>query len=161
MPAASDEVCKCYSWRYATAKGIMAAARSTHCSRTDSHNLIGDYLVNKLLLGLLISLAVSGTASAAGAIAVIDDKGDTAKDVGYAVGRGDTQDKAAKDAFAECKKADMKGCKIAVKYDECGAYASSKERFGIGDGSTEAEAKKTALKNCGNTSCRIVISDCS
>ena len=25
----------------------------------------------------------------------------------------------------------MKGCKIAVKYDECGAYASSKERFGV------------------------------
>lgn len=117
--------------------------------------------MNKLLLGLLISLAVSGTALAAGAIAVIDEAGDSAKDAGYAVGRGDTQEKAVKDAFAECKKAGMKGCKIAVKYDECGAYASSKERFGIGDGDTEAAAKKIALKNCGNTSCRIVISDCS
>ncbi len=132
-----------------------------YCIRTDSHHSIGEYLVKKMLLGLLISLSVSGTASAAGAIAVIDEAGDSAKDAGYAVGRGDTQDKAVKDAFAECKKAGMKGCKIAVTYDECGAYASSKERFGIGDGDTEAAAKKAALKNCGNTSCRIVISDCS
>ncbi len=117
--------------------------------------------MNKFWVGLLISLAVSGTASAAGAIAVIDEEGVGAKDVGYAVGRGETQDKAVKDAFAECKKLNMKGCKVAVKYDECGAYAASKERFGIGDGDTDAEAKKAALKNCGNTSCRIVISDCS
>ena len=117
--------------------------------------------MKKILLGWMISWAFCGIAAASGAIAVVDDNGDSANDVGFAVGRGDTQASAVKDAMADCKKAGIKGCKIAIKYDECGAYATSKERFGAGEGSTEAEAKKAALKNCGNSSCKIVISDCS
>lgn len=101
----------------------------------------------------------SSAAFAAGAIAVDDEEGTKASEVGYGIGSGDTRDAAAADALKECKKAGNKGCKVAVKYDTCGAYAASKKYSGIGWGKSEEIAKSKALSECGS-GCRIVVSDC-
>lgn len=102
----------------------------------------------------------ANSAMAYSAIAVDDEAGESAKDAGYGVGRGDTKAEAKKDAIKECKSHDNKGCKVMVEYNECGAYAASINSWGTGTGKTEAEAKKLALKGCGNNQCRIVVSDC-
>lgn len=106
--------------------------------------------------GLFFAVA---EASAAGAIAVDDEAGSKAGDVGYGIGTGDTREAAGRDALVECKKAGNSDCKVAVRYDTCGAYAASKSYSGIGWGSSEGAAKSNALEACGS-GCKIVVSDC-
>lgn len=116
--------------------------------------------MRKLILAAATALVMhSGMAMAAGAIAVDDEEGVKAGEVGFGVGSGSTREAAAADALKECKKAGNSSCKVAVKYDTCGAYAGSKSTFGIGWGSTESAAKKKALDECGS-GCKIVVSDC-
>lgn len=110
-------------------------------------------------LALAAVLGYSGMAVAAGAIAVDDEEGVKATEVGYGVGSGSTREEAAKVALAECKKAGNKNCKVAVRYDSCGAYASSRSSSGVGWGKTESIAKSKAMEECGS-GCRIVVSDC-
>lgn len=104
-------------------------------------------------------LSFSGAALAAGAIAVDDEDGAKSSEVGYGIGSGSTRDEAGAAALRECKKAGNSGCKVAVRYDTCGAYAASSSHFGIGWGANEATAKSKALSDCGS-GCRIVVSDC-
>lgn len=104
-------------------------------------------------------LALSGAAWAAGAIAVDDADATKASEVGYGIGTGATREEAGIDAVRECKKAGNSSCKVAVRYDTCGAYATSKDYTGVGWGSTEGEAKSNALEACG-AGCRIAVSDC-
>ncbi len=116
--------------------------------------------MRKLILAAATALVLhSGMAMAAGAIAVDDEAGIGASDVGFGVGSGSTREEAGADAVRECKKAGNKSCKVAVRYDTCGAYAVSKEYSGIGWGSSESAAKKKALDECGS-GCRIVVSSC-
>ena len=98
-------------------------------------------------------------ASAAGAIAVDDEAGSKASEVGYGIGTGETREAAGKDALVECKKAGNSNCKVAVRYDTCGAYAANREVSGIGWGSSEGTAKANALEACGS-GCKVVVSDC-
>lgn len=110
------------------------------------------------VLAVGLCLASAG-AFAAGAIAVDDEEGSKASEVGYGIGTGATREEAGRDAMKECKKAGNSNCKVAVRYDTCGAYAASKTVSGIGWGSSEGEAKANALEACGG-GCRIVVSDC-
>lgn len=120
-------------------------------------------LVAAALVVFAVSLVMLPSApafAAAGAIAVDDEEGQGAKEVGYGVGEGATRAEAAKHALAERKKAGNKDCKVAVRYDTCGAYAASKKHSGIGFGKTKAIATKKALDECGIGACRIVVADC-
>lgn len=110
---------------------------------------------------MTVILTASGVAFAEGAIAVDDDQGTKSAEVGYGVGEGATRAEAEADALATCKKSGNSGCEVVVHYSHCGAYASSKKYSGIGWGDSEAIAKSKALDKCGDSSCRIVVSDCS
>jgi len=98
-------------------------------------------------------------ASAAGAIAVDDEAGSKAADVGYGIGTGATREAAGANSLVECKKAGNASCKVAVRYDTCGAYAASTEHSGTGWGSSESAAKANALEACG-AGCKLVVADC-
>jgi hypothetical protein len=106
-------------------------------------------------------LGFSGAALAAGAIAVDDEEGTKASEVGYGIGQGATRDAAAAAAVRECKKAGNANCKVVVRYDGCGAYAASKNYSGAGWGTSESAAKAKALEECGNSACRVVVADCA
>ncbi|WP_249208786.1 DUF4189 domain-containing protein [Magnetospirillum sulfuroxidans] len=112
-----------------------------------------------MLLAMTAFLFNSAAVYAAGAIAVDDEEGTSASEVGYGIGQGATRDAAAADAVKQCKSSGNSNCKVAVKYDTCGAYAASKGYSGIGWGSSEAVAKKKALEECGS-GCKIVVADC-
>ncbi|BAE50600.1 DUF4189 domain-containing protein [Paramagnetospirillum magneticum] len=109
-----------------------------------------------LAFGLLLG---SVDARAAGAIAVDDEAGSKADEVGYGIGTGSSREEAGADAMRECKKAGNSNCKVAVRYDTCGAYAASKSYSGIGWGSSEGAAKSNALEACGS-GCKVVVADC-
>lgn len=118
--------------------------------------------MRKQILALAFSCVMaltSGAALAAGAIAVDDEEGVKAADVGYGIGTGDSREAAGKDAVKECRKAGNSNCKVAVRYDTCGAYAASKTETGVGWGDSETEAKTNAMEACGS-GCKLVVSDC-
>ncbi|MCW5649000.1 MAG: DUF4189 domain-containing protein [Ramlibacter sp.] len=108
---------------------------------------------------VLTSLILPLGAFAAGAIAVDDDEGDT--DPGYGVSTGAaTRDEAAQDALAECRKQGNKNCKVAVRFDKCGAYASSRKNSGIGYGASIDVARTKAMNDCGTSACKIIVAEC-
>ncbi len=108
---------------------------------------------------LLASLILPMGAFAAGAIAVDDEEGDT--DPGYGVITGAaSRDEAGREALAECKKQGNKNCKVVVRFDKCGAYASSKKNSGIGFGGTLAVARTKAMEECGASGCKIIVAEC-
>ncbi len=108
---------------------------------------------------LLASLILPLGAFAAGAIAVDDEEGET--DPGYGVVTGAaTRDEAGRDALAECRKQGNKSCKVVVRFDKCGAYASSRKNAGIGFGGTLNLAKAKALEDCGANACKIIVAEC-
>lgn len=94
------------------------------------------------------------------AIAVNDDVGDKAEDIGVGYGRGDTKEAAEADALKSCKSAGNKSCEVVITYDKCGAYANSKKYSGVGTGDTEDAAKQAAVDKCGSDACRVAASDC-
>lgn len=108
---------------------------------------------------MVAGIALTGSAWAAGAIAVDDADATKASEVGFGVGSGSTREEAGIDAVRECKKAGNTSCKVAVRYDTCGAYATSRDYTGVGWGSTEGEAKANALEACGK-GCKVAVSDC-
>jgi hypothetical protein len=109
---------------------------------------------------VLLSGVGHAVAATVDAIAVDDDRGTKGGDAGYGVGEGDSDGEAKHEALKQCKEAGNDDCKIAVTYDTCGAYASSRKYSGTGTGETEAAAKQRALESCGRDSCKIVTSDC-
>jgi uncharacterized protein (DUF2147 family) len=111
------------------------------------------------ILAITSMMIFTNAAMAYGAIAVNDEEGLKAAEVGFGYGTGDSESAAKADAVKECKKAGNDACKAEVAYKLCGAYASSKSVSGVGKGDTEEEAKKNALKECGD-GCRVVASDC-
>lgn len=112
--------------------------------------------MKKTIVALLVSLFAVG-AFAAGAIAVDDEAG--SNDAGWGIAYGEDRDEAGREAMKQCRKAGNKGCKVAVRFDKCGAYAASKEYFGIGWGNSESAAKQKALGECSGK-CKIVVSGC-
>jgi hypothetical protein len=113
-----------------------------------------------LVAAALLSGAGHAFAATVDAIAVDDDRGDKGGDAGYGVGEGKSAEEASHEALRQCKSAGNDGCKVALTYETCGAYASSRKYFGTGTADTEAEAKHNALESCAHDSCRIVTSDC-
>lgn len=110
---------------------------------------------------LVLTLCFSVGAHAVGAIAVDDEEGDSAKDVGYnVVGGFGSEGEAKAAALKECRASGNKNCKIGVWYTKCGAYASSKKYSGYGTGASKQIASSKALEDCGDSSCKIVIADC-
>lgn len=117
--------------------------------------------ISQFILAASFALAVNTGAFAAGAIAVDDDADTAGGDAGYGLVTGeDTPEDAAKAAMKQCKSSGNSSCKVVLRFDGCGAYASSKKVYGVGTGKTEAEAQKNALDECGNKSCKVVVSDC-
>jgi hypothetical protein len=103
-----------------------------------------------------LSLTMPFQALAAGAIAV-DDEDVSEAGYGWVIGARNT-DTAGSAAMAECFEAGHKACRIAVRFEACGAYAASKRFSAVGYGATRVEANAMALRNCKD--CKIVVSDC-
>ncbi len=111
------------------------------------------------LLVLAATLAITSTSFAATAIAVDDEAG--SRDAGYGLGGGDNMSEATKEAMKNCKQAGNSSCQIVLKFEKgCGAYANSKSYAGVGKGSTKKAAETAALEECGNSACKILVSDC-
>ena len=113
-------------------------------------------------LALAVAIAgFSGHAFAASydAIAVDDDTHTTGGDAGYGVGEGDSQREAQSEAMKSCGEHN-KACQVVVTYQQCGAYASSRQHAATGIGHTEREAQMAALDSCGSGGCKVVVSDC-
>lgn len=108
---------------------------------------------------VLASLILPLGAFAAGAIAVDDEEGEAEPGYGVITGAA-SRDEAGQQALAECRKQGNKSCKVAVRFDKCGAYAASKQNFGIGYGNTEGLAKAKALEDCGANACKIIVAEC-
>ena len=112
------------------------------------------------MLCLAATLSLSTSAFAVGAIAVVDDEGDSAADVGYyIVFNKNSEAEAKKAALKDCRADGNKACKIGVWFTKCGAYATSKTTYGYGTGKTKATAQKNALEGCGS-GCKVVVADC-
>jgi hypothetical protein len=105
------------------------------------------------------SLILPLSAFAAGAIAVDDEEGET--DPGYGVVTGmANREEAGKAALRECRKHGNKNCKVAVRFDQCGAYAGSKKYYGVGYGKSIDVARTMAMNECGQKSCKVLVAEC-
>ena len=115
----------------------------------------------KTSLYLLFSffMIVSSSAYAAGAIAVDDEEGDDEPGYGISIG-ADSREEAGRDALKNCKKSGNTSCKVVVRFDKCGAYAASRKYYGIGYGSSLRKAENMAVEACGNSNCKVLVSDC-
>lgn len=107
---------------------------------------------------LLLALSAS-SAYAIGAIAIDDQAGDKETGYGWATGY-DTKEQAFAAALAECKKSGNSGCQSKVWFKECGAYASNKDYYGIGWGTSKEVAEQKAMSQCGHSDCEIRVSAC-
>lgn len=106
-----------------------------------------------------IAMTLPMLSFATGAIAVDDQVGDEEPGYGIAVGKNG-KDEALRAAVAECRRAGNRNCKAMVWFEGCGAYASSKNYYGIGFGKTLRAAEKMALDKCGKASCEVHVSEC-
>lgn len=112
-----------------------------------------------IITALTISLLASATSALAfGAIAVNDEQGMSAEEAGYGLGWGSTQKEAESNAVKECKSVGNDNCKVAVWFEQCGAYAGDRVNYGIGYGESKQVAETMALESCPN--CKIIVSEC-
>jgi len=110
-------------------------------------------------LSLSLTLAAPSSVFAFGAIAVDDEEGEA--EPGYGIATGESSESAAKSAaLKECRNSGNKNCKVAVWFKKCGAYAASKKYSGTGFGDSKKAAESKALSECGDKSCKVVVSDC-
>ena len=114
----------------------------------------------KRLTALFLALGIltPGIAFAFGAIAVDDQRGDLDPAYGFVTGEP-SREAAERKAMRYCRE-HGKHCKVAVWFETCGAYATSKSHYGYGYGSTKAKATSEALKGCGRRDCQIVVAKC-
>ncbi|MFT4058627.1 MAG: DUF4189 domain-containing protein [Legionella sp.] len=94
-----------------------------------------------------------------GAIAV--DTASHNTDCAYGVGGGANKEQAEKYAEKFCVDAGGEKCNVVIIYQQCAAYALSKEHKGIGIGETKALAEHRAKTQCKDRDCYIVVSDCN
>jgi hypothetical protein len=113
------------------------------------------------VLAFALFAAPFTAARATGAIAVDDEVGRSANDVGYGyVIDRDSREEAENGAMRECRHHGNDSCRVAVWFDQCGAYASSREHSGTGYGNSDRVARARAMDECGSDRCRIVVSAC-
>ena len=118
------------------------------------------YFKTLIAVGLL-TVSATGMALAIGAIAVDDSYGDEPSGVGYGfVTLYGSKQEAAAGAMEACQGEGNTECKVVLTFQNCGAYAASRNNFGVGTGGTMAAAEKSALTNCGEAECMAVVSDC-
>lgn len=124
--------------------------------------------ISKGIFAGLLAIASSATFAAWGAIVVVDWQGLEADDVGYAQHYdAPTEAEASSQAMSACRNMQVaegnkaSECRLVVTFQKCGAYAISKNNFGVGSASLLSIAEKQALQQCGNKSCKIVISGCN
>ena len=109
-------------------------------------------------LMLVAGIALPFNAFAIGALAVDDAAGE---EVGYGFFTGANSEASAKSgALKECKKAGNDNCRVLGWFKTCGAYAASKNYYGYGFGATKGAAETMARKECGNSACKIRVSEC-
>ena len=113
-----------------------------------------------IALFFALSLMLPVAAHAAWGVIAVDDRVGE-RDPAYGVGGGRTQAEATKIALKFCKEASGIKCEIAVRYEKCGAYASSRKYSGAGIASNEHDARRRALGECNDASCRILVADCN
>jgi hypothetical protein len=113
----------------------------------------------KLLVSAGFAVALTGAAYAWGSIAVDDSYVDD--DIGYGYSTGhDTEAAASAAALEECKNSDNANCKVVLKFKACGALASLKRKFGVGEGTSKQLAEQVAMKACGQPACTVIASEC-
>ena len=106
------------------------------------------------------AVSISAGAYAAGAIAIDDEVGQHHDEVGYGVAVGEhSRDEAAGAAMKRCRKEGNANCRVVVRFDKCGAYATSQTHFGVGWGNSQRAAQTMALNECGSN-CRVAVSEC-
>lgn len=110
-------------------------------------------------LAMVCALASPMASMAAGAIAVDDHRGETDPGYGFSLGNG-SREEAARDAMRQCRQNDNDDCKVVVRFDSCGAYATSSKYYGVGWGESRREAERMALADCGRSSCAVIIAKC-
>jgi len=112
----------------------------------------------KVFTVLTATLALTSQAWAVGAIAADSDAGET--DAGYGIYvNASTKKEAESGAMKFCKEAGNKNCEIVLNFKKCGAYAVSKDVYGVGEAASKDAAAKIALKECGK-GCKLIVSDC-
>ena len=109
-------------------------------------------------LALTLGFLSPCSAFAFGAIAVDDQRGD--RDPAYGFVTGETSRDAAESKALKYCREHGQHCKVAVWFETCGAYATSKNYYGYGYGKTKAKATAEALKGCGRKDCEIVVAKC-
>lgn len=115
----------------------------------------------KIRLAMLALLIAPSFSFAIGAIAVDDEEGLKADEVGYYYVTGEDSEAAAKkEALKGCKKEGNKNCKIAGWFKNCGAYVVSKKYSGYGYGKTKQAAIDMAMEECGNNACKVAVAQC-
>ena len=117
-------------------------------------------MTNLRLWALALSLSVPLAAYANwGAIAVDDERGE--RDPAYGVGGGASRGEAERNAMKFCRENSTRKCEVVVTYQQCGAYASSRNYYGKATAATEQAVKERALSECGQRSCKIIVADCN
>jgi Domain of unknown function (DUF4189) len=54
---------------------------------------------------------------------------------------------------------DNSRCRVAVRFDKCGTYATSQTHYGFDWGNTQRAVQMMALNECGSNSC-VAVSEC-
>lgn len=112
-----------------------------------------------LKLVVIAGFWIPSVAFAIGAIAVDDEAGDHDAGYGLAVGH-DSKEEAMSAAMKLCKDAGNTGCRVVSWFETCGAYAASEDTFGPGWGKDASSAQKMAMTKCGDSDCRIIVTEC-
>ncbi|MFJ1269253.1 DUF4189 domain-containing protein [Legionella lytica] len=99
------------------------------------------------------------SAKAWGVIAVDSASRDT--DCAFGIGGGSSRVEAETNAQNFCNEAGGQQCGVVVAYQQCGAFALSKDRDGAGTGPSKEIAEDVALSQCKDPDCEIIASDCN
>ena len=115
----------------------------------------------KILAAAALTTMVASAAYGWSAIAVDDGEGIAQAEVGYgSVTKSPTKDAASAAALAACKDEGNDDCAVVLAFQNCGAYAASTVAFGTGTAMTLKDAEQSAVTDCGDKDCKIVVSDC-
>jgi hypothetical protein len=114
-----------------------------------------------LIAAGIFAFAATGSAFAIGALAVDDYDDESPADAGYGSVTGyNSKREASMAALDSCRSSPTSDCKLVLTFTKCGAYAASRNTYGVGTGNTVDAAEKRALTDCGDAGCMVVVSDC-
>ncbi|CAM4422797.1 MAG: hypothetical protein LEGION0403_FIIPPAGN_02173 [Legionella sp.] len=124
---------------------------------------VDDNLVKSIKFNVAQATQVSAenkkSANGWGVIAVDSASRDT--DCAYGIGGGSSREEAEKNAQNFCIEAGGQQCGVVVAYQQCGAFALSKDHDGAGTGGSKEIAEDMAISQCKDPDCQIIASDCN